>query len=68
MSVGSVPVSPEWHKATHFLDKDNRPEELWRKGQDLAGSVASRRKAGRDEVLRRQQGELQNLKYANKKS
>lgn len=34
-----MPVSPEWHNATHFLDKDNRPEELWRKGQDLAGSV-----------------------------
>lgn len=39
MSVGSAPVSPEWHKATHFLDRDNRPEELMRKGQDLAGSV-----------------------------
>lgn len=37
--MGSTPVSPEWHKVTHFLDKDNRPEELWRKGQDLAGSV-----------------------------
>lgn len=32
-------MSPEWHKATHFFDRDNRPEELMRKGQDLAGSV-----------------------------
>lgn len=37
--MGSAPVSPEWHKATHFFDRDNRPEELWRKGQDLAGSA-----------------------------